>query len=80
MNEDCSLSTCCLTKTWVMAVWSKEGEHTASYKQFLPLFRHVFNHFLEGKVTGEMLSNMKQGILRAAEFAFNVWMLAAGSG
>lgn len=63
---------------WATAVRTQGGEHTALYEHFLQLFQSVFNHSPERKEMGEWLLALKQGSLRAAEYALSFYALAAG--
>lgn len=64
---------------WATAVWKGSEETFTSYKQFIPMFKRIFDHTTEGKeVSGRMLI-LRQGNRQAAAYALEFHTLAAES-
>lgn len=61
-------------------VWKKGKEPISSFKQFIELFRRVFDHSPKGWEVGEQLLTVKQGKRQVAEYAHKFHMFTAGSG
>ncbi|KAI4888293.1 hypothetical protein NFI96_000532 [Prochilodus magdalenae] len=63
---------------WATAVWGVYGQ--ATYERFLQDFAEVFDHPNEGRSSGELLLQMRQGTRSVAEYSLDFRTVAAGSG
>uniref|UniRef100_A0AAR2M0A3 DUF4939 domain-containing protein n=1 Tax=Pygocentrus nattereri TaxID=42514 RepID=A0AAR2M0A3_PYGNA len=63
---------------WATASWSSFSNWT--YARFLKEFRLVFDHPYEGKVSGELLAQFRQGSHSVVEYALEFRTLTASSG
>uniref|UniRef100_A0AAR2JVU4 CCHC-type domain-containing protein n=1 Tax=Pygocentrus nattereri TaxID=42514 RepID=A0AAR2JVU4_PYGNA len=63
---------------WATASWPAFNGWT--YERFLKEFKLVFDHPYEGKVSGELLTQLRQGPRSVVEYALEFRTLAASSG
>ena len=63
---------------WATASWT-DIQHL-SYSQFVTQFRTVFDHPYEGKVSGELLCQLRQGKRSVVDYSLEFRTLAASSG
>lgn len=63
-----------------MAVWEQGCETISTWKPISEMFRHVFDHSLEGKEAGEQLLTILQGSCQVAEYALEFCTIMEGSG
>ncbi|KAK1795112.1 hypothetical protein P4O66_010292, partial [Electrophorus voltai] len=58
----------------------QENIQVASYEDFIAQFKAIFNHPLEGKACGEMLTKLHQGNRSMSDYTHEFHTVAAGSG
>ena len=71
----------CLTEKaleWATASWAHL--HRMSYAQFIKELKLVFDHPYEGKISGELLAQLRQGDRTVVDYSLEFRTLAASSG
>ncbi|XP_034143061.1 uncharacterized protein LOC117592903 [Esox lucius] len=65
---------------WATALWEGEGPELDNYRDFVELFKAVFDHSAVGRERGDRLLHIRQGSRTAAEYALEFRTLSSASG